>query len=161
MTQGGMMHGCGWDLMGVCVGLSYGTQTIQDGVQRDGLEDAYNQKPMGVAAELCATTHSITREQQDAYTIQSFTRATNAWAQGLFQGEVIPVTIEDKRSGKSTVITHDECYTKAQFDKIPKLKPCFQEGGIVTAAGSSPLSDGACALVLMSAGRALELSKSL
>ena len=131
-------------------------------MQRDGLEDAYNQKPMGIAAELCATTHAVTREQQDAYTIQSFTRATNAWNNGLFDREVVPVVIEDKRSGKSITITHDECYTKAQFDKIPKLKPCFkalEEGGSVTAASSSPLSDGACALVLMSSKRAMELSK--
>lgn len=137
-------------------GLSYGDKTLVDGIARDGLKDAYNQEPMGIAAELCAATHGLTREAQDAYAIESFTRATNAWANGWFHGEIVPVEVKDRR-GNKTLVTEDDTYKNAQFDKIPKLKPCFKADGTVTAATSSPLSDGACAMILMTMRKATAL----
>lgn len=114
----------------------------------DGLEDAYDKgRLMGTFAEDCAEAYQFTREAQDAYAVASLTRATKAMADGAFDREIVPVTV---RSGKAELVaSRDEQPGKAKLDKIPTLKPAFREGGTVTAANSSSISDGAAALVLM------------
>ena len=114
----------------------------------DGLEDAYDKgRLMGAFAECCAQSYSFTREAQDEYSIRSLTRAQQAIANGSFRAEIVPVTV---KSGKTEhEVQHDELPLKAKPEKIPTLKPAFQEGGTVTAANSSSISDGAAALVLM------------
>jgi acetyl-CoA C-acetyltransferase len=121
---------------------------VLDHMFLDGLEDAYDKgRLMGTFAEDCATTYGFTREAQDAYAIASLTRAQRAIAEGRFTAEIAPVTV---RAGKmETVVAIDEQPGKAKLDKIPTLKPAFREGGTVTAANSSSISDGAAALVLM------------
>ncbi|KAG0243851.1 erg10, acetyl-CoA C-acetyltransferase [Actinomortierella wolfii] len=135
---------------------SYGHQTMTDGIIKDGLWDVYNQFHMGNCAENTAEKLKITREQQDAHAIESYTRAAKAWKDGVFKEEVIPVTIKDKKGDK--VIAEDEEYKNVKFDKIPTLRPVFQkQGGTVTAANASSLNDGASALVLMTRAKADEL----
>ncbi|THV24193.1 acetyl-CoA C-acyltransferase [Peteryoungia ipomoeae] len=114
----------------------------------DGLEDAYDKgRLMGTFAEDCAEAYQFTREAQDAYAVASLTRATKAMADGAFDREIVPVTV---RSGKAELVaSRDEQPGKAKLDKIPRLKPAFRDGGTVTAANSSSISDGAAALVLM------------
>lgn len=132
-------------------GYKYGNAQIQDGIVKDGLWDVYNEYPMGNAAELLAKEHNITREEQDAFAIESYKRAAAAWAAGKFTDEVVPVTIE----GKTPVtVSEDEEYKKVNFDKIPGLKPVFVKDGTVTAANASTLNDGASALVLISKEKA-------
>ncbi|KAF9581756.1 erg10, acetyl-CoA C-acetyltransferase [Lunasporangiospora selenospora] len=134
----------------------YGHQTLVDGIIKDGLWDAYNQFHMGNCAENTAAKMKITREQQDAYAIESYTRAAKAWKEGVFANEVVPVTIKDKKGEK--IIAEDEEYKNVKFDKIPGLKPVFQkENGTVTAANASSLNDGASAVVLMTRAKADEL----
>lgn len=135
-------------------GYKYGHAPILDGIVKDGLWDVYNEYPMGNAAELLAKEHNITREEQDAYAIESYKRSAAAWANGKFADEVVPVTIE----GKTPItVTEDEQFKKANFDKMPSLKPVFIKDGTVTAANASALNDGASALVLMSKEKAEEL----
>ncbi|KAG0036373.1 erg10, acetyl-CoA C-acetyltransferase [Podila clonocystis] len=131
----------------------YGHQTLTDGIIKDGLWDVYNQFHMGNCAENTAAKMNITREQQDAHAIESYTRAANAWKAGVFTEEVIPVVIKDKKGDK--IVNEDEEYKNVKFDKIPGLKPVFQkENGTVTAANASSLNDGASALVLMTRAKA-------
>ncbi|KAG0362146.1 erg10, acetyl-CoA C-acetyltransferase [Podila minutissima] len=131
----------------------YGHQTLTDGIIKDGLWDVYNQFHMGNCAENTAAKMNITREQQDAHAIESYTRAAKAWKAGVFTEEVIPVVIKDKKGEK--IINEDEEYKNVKFDKIPGLKPVFQkENGTVTAANASSLNDGASALVLMTRAKA-------
>ncbi|KAF9313681.1 erg10, acetyl-CoA C-acetyltransferase [Podila horticola] len=131
----------------------YGHQTLTDGIIKDGLWDVYNQFHMGNCAENTAAKMNITREQQDAHAIESYTRAAKAWKAGVFTEEVIPVVIKDKKGDK--IISEDEEFKNVKFDKIPGLKPVFQkENGTVTAANASSLNDGASALVLMTRAKA-------
>ena len=133
-------------------GYKLGHQTAIDGLIRDGLWDVYNDYHMGSAAELCATECKISREDQDAFAIESYKRSQAAWEKGLFNAEIAPVEIET-RAGV-TVIAEDEEYKAVKFDKIPGLKPVFKKDGTVTAANASTLNDGASALVLMSKEKA-------
>ena len=132
-------------------GYGYGHGQIQDGVLKDGLWDVYNEYPMGNAAELLAKENNITREDQDAFAIESYKRSAAAWAAGKFTDEVVPVTIEGK---VPVTVSEDEEYKKVNFDKIPGLRPVFVKDGTVTAANASTLNDGASALVLMSKEKA-------
>ncbi|KAF9946673.1 erg10, acetyl-CoA C-acetyltransferase, partial [Modicella reniformis] len=137
-------------------GAAYGNQTLSDGIIKDGLWDVYNQFHMGNCAENTAEKHKITREEQDAYAIESYSRAAKAWKEGVFTNEIVPVPIKDKKGEK--LIKEDEEYKNVKFDKIPTLKPVFQpQGGTVTAANASSLNDGASALVLMTRSKADEL----
>lgn len=133
-------------------GYKLGHQTVIDGLIRDGLWDVYNDYHMGSAAELCATECNISREDQDAFAIESYKRSQAAWEKGLFAAEIAPVEIEG-RAG-ITVVSEDEEYKSVKFDKIPGLKPVFKKDGTVTAANASTLNDGASALVLMSKEKA-------
>ena len=133
-------------------GAAYGNQTLLDGIVHDGLTDVYDRIHMGLCAEDTAAKYGITREQQDAHAIQSYTRSAEAWKKGVFDSEIVPVTIKSR--GKDTVISVDEEYTNVKFDKIPGLKPVFKKDGTVTAANASTLNDGASALVLMTEERA-------
>ena len=129
-------------------GYRIGHGRVLDHMFLDGLEDAYDKgRLMGTFAEECAEAYQFTREAQDAYAVASLTRATKAIADGRFEREIVPVTV---RSGKTEqVVDRDEQPGKAKLDKIPTLKPAFREGGTVTAANSSSISDGAAALALM------------
>ncbi|HEY1805485.1 MAG TPA: acetyl-CoA C-acyltransferase, partial [Terracidiphilus sp.] len=129
-------------------GYRMGHGRIFDHMFLDGLEDAYEKgRLMGTYAEDCAQSYGFSRQEQDEFALASLTRAKKAIAEGSFSAEIVPVTV---RSGKiDRVVAHDELPLKATPDKIPHLKPAFREGGTVTAANSSGLSDGAAALVLM------------
>ena len=137
-------------------GNKYGNTTLIDGLAKDGLTDAYDGKAMGNAAELCAATCGISREDQDAFAIESYRRSQAAWTAGLFTDEVIPVEIP-QRKGDPVIFAKDEEPFNVKFDKIPELKPAFQNDGTVTAANASTMNDGAAALVLMSRERAQQL----
>lgn len=134
-------------------GYRMGHGQIMDHMFLDGLEDAYDKgRLMGTFAEDCAQAYQFTREEQDAYAIESLTRAQRAITEGKFAAEVAPFTVKTGRS--ETVVSIDEQPGKARLDKIPGLRPAFREGGTVTAANSSSISDGAAALVLMRASEA-------
>lgn len=137
-------------------GQKFGPTTMIDGMQKDGLVDVYDQNAMGVCADACATKHNFSREQQDAYAIQSYTRAADAWKAGKFTDEVVPVAVPQRR-GEPIMVTEDEEYKNVKIDKIPALRPAFSKDGTVTAANASTINDGAAALVLMSAEKAKEL----
>jgi len=136
-------------------GYRLGNGTVIDGVVKDGLTDVYHQNHMGNSAELCAKEYNITREAQDAYAIESYTRAAKAWKAGNFTEEVVPVTISTKKG--DVVVSEDEEYKQVNFEKIPQLKPVFDKAGTVTAANASTLNDGAAALILMSKEKAEKL----
>lgn len=133
-----------------------GDVKMRDGMVLDGLTDVYNAYHMGNAAELCATECNISREDQDAFAIESYTRSTNAWNDGKFADEVIAVEVPQRR-GEPVVVNEDEEYKNVKMEKIPALRPVFQKEGTVTAANASTLNDGAAALVLMSAEKAAAL----
>lgn len=133
-------------------GYRLGHQTVTDGLIKDGLWDVYNDYHMGVAAEKCATDYNITREDQDAFAIESYTRAKKSVEAGDFSKEIIPVEITDRKG--TTIISEDEEYKKVDFGKIAGLKPAFKKDGTVTAANASTLNDGASAMVLMSKEKA-------
>ena len=137
-------------------GNKYGNTTLVDGLAKDGLTDAYDGKAMGNAAELCAATCGISREEQDAFAIASYRRSQAAWSAGQFDEEIVPVRIP-QRKGDPLVFAKDEEPFNVRFDKIPELKPSFQKDGTVTAANASTLNDGAAALVLMSREKAEQL----
>ncbi len=130
-------------------GYKLGNGAVIDGLVKDGLIDVYNNYHMGIAGELCAKTLNITRQEQDDYAIQSYKRTANAWAEGKFNDEIIPVEVVQKK-GDPIIFKEDEEYKNVNFSKIPELKPVFQKDGTITAANSSTLNDGAVALVLMS-----------
>jgi len=138
-------------------GQKLGNMELVDGLVKDGLTDVYNRVHMGVCAEKCATEMNFTREQQDAFAIESYNRSANSWSQGNFTDEVIPVEIP-QRKGDAFVITEDEEYKNVKMEKIPALRPVFDKEGTITAANASTLNDGASALVLMSAEKAIELN---
>ncbi|MGZ3822136.1 MAG: acetyl-CoA C-acyltransferase [Mucilaginibacter sp.] len=137
-------------------GYRLGNGQIIDGLVKDGLWDVYNDYHMGSAAELCAAECKISREEQDAFAIESYKRAQKAQAEGKFKEEITPVELKDKK-GDITVFANDEEPAAVKFDKIPSLKPVFKKEGTVTAANASTLNDGAAALVLMSKEKAEEL----
>lgn len=137
------------------VGTKYGNITMLDGLQFDGLTDIYSNTLMGECAELCAAEYKFTREDQDAFAIQSYKRAADAWSKGKFAAEVVPVTISTKKG--DVTISEDEEYKNVFFDKIPNLKPTFKKDGTVTAANASNMNDGAAALVLVSKSKMEQL----
>ena len=137
-------------------GYRYGHSTVYDHMALDGLEDAYQRgTAMGVFAEDCASKYSFTREQQDAFSLESLRRARQATEDGSFKWEIAPVTVKGRKG--DTVIDTDESPTKAMPEKIPTLKPAFKKDGTITAANASSISDGAAALVVMTASRAQAL----
>jgi acetyl-CoA C-acetyltransferase len=137
-------------------GVKFGPTSLIDGMQKDGLSDAYDNNAMGVSADLCASEYNITREEQDAFAMQSYERSAKAWSEGKFDNEVVPVTIPQRR-GEPVVFAKDEEFTNVKLDKIPALNPAFTKEGTVTAANASTINDGAAALVLMSEEKALLL----
>src|SRR6476660_1503543 len=136
-------------------GNKYGDTKLIDGLARDGLTDCYHGYAMGCAADLTATEHKISREQQDAFAIESYKRSQTAWDQKKFSNEVIAVEVPSKK--ETIKFEKDEEPWNVKFDKIPGLKPAFSKDGTVTAANASTMNDGAAALVLMSKEKADEL----
>ena len=130
-------------------GTKFGNIQVKDGMILDGLTDVYNATHMGNCAELCAKEKNITREEQDAFAVESYRRATSAWEAGKFDAEVVPVAVPQRRVD-DIVVDRDEEFTNVRLDKIPTLRPAFDREGTVTAANASTLNDGASALVLAS-----------
>jgi acetyl-CoA C-acetyltransferase len=137
-------------------GNKYGNSTLIDGIAKDGLTDVYDGLAMGNAADMCAKECGISREEQDAFAVESYKRSQAAWNSGHFNNEVIPVEIP-QRKGDALVINKDDEPFNVKFDKIPDLRPAFSKEGTVTAANASTMNDGAAALVLMSKEKAEEL----
>ena len=137
-------------------GTKFGPTTLEDGMQKDGLVDAYDKVAMGVCADACATKYGFSREDQDAYAIQSYQRSSEAWKSGKFSDEIIPVEIPQRR-GAPILMIEDEEYKNVKMDKIPSLRAAFSKEGTVTAANASTINDGGAALILMSREKALEL----
>lgn len=137
-------------------GTKFGPTTMVDGMQKDGLVDAYDQNAMGVCADACATEYEFSREDQDNFAIQSYKRSAEAWKAGKFANEVVPVEVP-QRKGEPILVTEDEEYKNVILDKIPALRPAFTKEGTVTAANASTINDGAAAVVLMSEEKAKEL----
>jgi acetyl-CoA C-acetyltransferase len=137
-------------------GTKFGPTTLEDGMQKDGLVDVYEKVAMGVCADACATKYGFSREDQDAYAIQSYQRSSEAWKLGKFSDEIIPVEIP-QRKGAPVLMTEDEEYKNVKLEKIPSLRAAFSKEGTVTAANASTINDGGAALILMSAEKALEL----
>ena len=134
-------------------GVKFGPTTMVDGMQKDGLTDAYDNNAMGVSADLCASEYKISREEQDAFAIQSYERSAKAWSAGKFNNEIVPVEIPQRR-GEPIIFSQDEEYSNVKLDKIPTLNAVFTKDGTVTAANASTINDGAAALVLMSEEKA-------
>lgn len=130
-------------------GYKYGTGEIVDGLQKDGLTDVYNDCIMGSCADNTATKYEITREEQDAFAIQSYKKSADSTAKGIFKKEIIPIEIP-QRKADPILMDEDEEFKKVKFEKIPKLRPAFSKEGTVTAANASTINDGAAALVLAS-----------
>ncbi|QXP58589.1 acetyl-CoA C-acyltransferase [Olleya sp. HaHaR_3_96] len=137
-------------------GTKFGPTSLIDGMQKDGLVDAYDQNAMGVCADDCAKEYDFSREDQDAYAIQSYNRSSAAWEAGKFDNEVVPVEVPQRR-GEPIIVSKDEEFTNVKMEKIPALRPAFSKDGTVTAANASTINDGAGAMVLMSAEKAKEL----
>lgn len=137
-------------------GNKYGAVALEDGLAKDGLTDVYHNYAMGNAADMCAAECNITRGEQDAFAVESYTRSQNAWKDGKFDAEVVPVSIP-QRKGDAVLFAKDEEPFNVKFDKIPELKPAFSKEGTVTAANASTMNDGAAALVLMSKEKAASL----
>jgi len=137
-------------------GLKFGSTSLIDGMQKDGLVDVYDNNAMGICADACANKYNFSREEQDAFAIQSYKRSTTAWENGKFDNEVVTVEVPQRR-GEPIIVSKDEEFTNVKIDKIPKLRPAFTKEGTVTAANSSTINDGAGAMVLMSKVKANEL----
>ncbi|KAF8639820.1 hypothetical protein AX17_001077 [Amanita inopinata Kibby_2008] len=133
----------------------FGQFTTRDALENDGLWDVYNKFAMGNCGEHSSVKHGISRQDQDAHAIESYKRADNAWKIGAFDAEIAPVTISGKKG--DTIVREDEEYKRIIYEKVPSLRSAFKKDGSITAANSSPLSDGASALILMSAEKAKEL----
>ena len=131
-------------------GMKFGNITMLDGITKDGLLDVYSKVPMGTCAELCAKEYNITREDQDKFAITSYERAADAWKNGRFNDEVVPVSVP-QRKGDPVLVSEDEEYKNVFLDKITSLRPAFDKEGTITAANASTLNDGASALILASA----------
>ena len=137
-------------------GTKFGSITLEDGLQKDGLVDAYDKVAMGVCADACAVEYDFSREDQDHYAIQSYRRSAQAWKEGKFTDEIVPVSIPQRR-GEPIIFAEDEEYKNVKIEKIPALRAAFTKEGTVTAANASTINDGGAALVLMSADKAKEL----
>ena len=137
-------------------GNKYGNSTLIDGLAKDGLTDVYDGQAMGNAADMCAKECGVSREEQDAFAIESYKRSQAASNDGKFADEIVPVEIP-QRKGNPVVISKDEEPFNVKFDKIPDLRPAFSKEGTVTAANASTMNDGAAALVLISKEKAMEL----
>ena len=137
-------------------GTKFGPDTLIDGMQKDGLVDAYDHNAMGTCADLCATEFNFSREDQDAFAIKSYQRSAKAWTDGKFNDEVVPVEVPQRR-GEPVIVSEDEEYKNVMMDKISSLRPAFTKDGTVTAANASTINDGAAAMVLMSENKAKEL----
>ena len=129
-------------------GVKLGNLKATDGMVLDGLTDVFNNQHMGVCAELCARENSVSREEQDAFAIESYRRSAAAWDAGAFADEVAPVAVP-QRKGDPVMVSEDEEFRNVKIEKIPQLRPVFEKDGTVTAANASTLNDGASALVLM------------
>ncbi|HLU80450.1 MAG TPA: acetyl-CoA C-acyltransferase [Flavobacteriaceae bacterium] len=137
-------------------GKKFGPETLVDGLQKDGLVDAYNQEAMGTCADACAVEYKFSREEQDEFAIQSYKRSQKAWEEGKFKNEVVPVEVPQRR-GEPVLVSEDEEYKNVKMDKIASLRPAFSKEGTVTAANASTINDGASALILMSREKAEEM----
>lgn len=137
-------------------GYGYGNGQLIDGLVRDGLSDAYQHTPMGVSADNTAEKYNFSREDQDAFAIESYKRSAAAWENGDFADEVVGVAVP-QRKGDPLIVDHDEEYKRVKFDKVPQLKPVFSKTGTVTAANASSINDGAAAVVLASKEKVEEL----
>lgn len=137
-------------------GSKFGPVTMEDGLQKDGLVDAYEKVAMGVCADECADEYKFSREDQDAFAIQSYKRSAKAWNEGKYNDEIVPVEIPQRR-GEPVIFSEDEEYKNVKMEKIPALRAAFTKEGTVTAANASTINDGGAALVLMSAEKAAEL----
>ena len=137
-------------------GVKFGPTSLIDGMQKDGLTDAYDNNAIGVCADLCASEYNFTREDQDNFAIQSYNRSAAAWDAGKFDAEIVPVEVPQRR-GEAIIVSKDEEYSNVKLDKIPSLAPVFTKEGTVTAANASTINDGAAALVLMSEDKAQSL----
>ncbi len=138
-------------------GQKLGDMKLLDGMVKDGLTDVYSNVHMGVCAEICAKEMQFSRQEQDAFAIESYNRSTNSWATGKFADEVTPVAVPQIK-GDALIISEDEEYKNVKLDKIASLRPVFDKEGTITAANASTLNDGASALVLMSADKATALN---
>lgn len=138
------------------VATKFGSKEVTDGLQLDGLIDVYNKQAMGCLADLCASEYKLSKQDQDDFAVESYNRSKNAWENGKFKNEIIPVEIKDKR-GNITIVDEDEEYKNFNEDKLRSLRPVFTKEGTVTAGNASTINDGASALILMS----LEKCKSL
>lgn len=137
-------------------GIKFGSTQVVDVMQKDGLLDAFDQVAMGVFADATAKKYQVSREEQDAFAIESYRRSAAAWESGAMQKEVVPVSVPQRR-GEDQIIAEDEEYTNVKLEKIPALRPAFSKEGTVTAANASTINDGAAALVLMSEEKASSL----
>ncbi|MFT4685611.1 MAG: acetyl-CoA C-acetyltransferase [Neolewinella sp.] len=137
-------------------GAKFGDRKLVDGLSKDGLTDAYDQSAMGVCADATAVKYAFSREDQDAYAIDSYKRSAAATESGAFADEIVAVNVPQRR-GDDLVITEDEEFKKVKFDKISSLRPAFSKDGTVTAANASTINDGAAALVLVSEAKMKEL----
>jgi acetyl-CoA C-acetyltransferase len=137
-------------------GTKFGPNALIDGMQKDGLTDAYDNNAMGVSADLCASEHKISREEQDQFAIQSYERSAKAWQAGKFDNEIVPVAVP-QRKGEPVIVSKDEEYTNVKLDRVSSLNPAFTKEGTVTAANASTINDGAAALVVMSEEKAIAL----
>lgn len=137
-------------------GYKYGNAELIDGLAFDGLTDAYNKTAMGISGDSTAKKYEISREEQDAFAIQSYKRAAAATESGAFKNEIVPVAVP-QRKGDPISVVEDEEYKNVDFSKIPALKPVFTKDGSVTAANASTINDGASALLVMSGEKVKEL----
>ncbi len=137
-------------------GHKFGPANMVDGMQRDGLSDAYDNSAMGVSADLCASEYKISREEQDNFAVQSYERSAKAWEAGKFDAEIVPVEVPQRR-GEPIIVSKDEEFSNVKLDKIPTLNPAFTKDGTVTAANASTINDGAAAVILMSEEKAIAL----
>jgi acetyl-CoA C-acetyltransferase len=134
-------------------GIKFGGIQMEDVMQKDGLVDAFDQVAMGTYADATAIKHVVSREEQDAFAVESYRRSATAWESGVMQNEVVPVPVPQRR-GDDLIISEDEEYTNVMLEKIPKLRPAFTKKGTVTAANASKINDGAAAVIVMSEDRA-------
>lgn len=141
-------------------GVKFGPATIEDGMQKDGLVDTFEKNAMGVLADRCAEKYSFSREDQDAFAIESYKRSAKAWSEGKFSNEVIPVAVPQRR-GDALIVSEDEEFKNVRIDKIPALRAAFTKEGTVTAANASTINDGAGAIILMSEEKANALKLTI
>lgn len=137
-------------------GKKFGSINLDDGMQKDGLIDAYSNEAMGLCAEKCAEKYSFSREDQDKFAVSSYKRSAEAWNKGYFDNEIVPVEVP-QRNGQKIVVDQDEEFKNIKLEKIPILRSAFKKDGTITAANASTINDGAAAVVLMSKDKAKEL----